>query len=198
MSHKTCSKCGLSLPMTAEFFHIDRQKIGTGGLRPDCKPCARKRRHEVYLRRREREIARARQYEKENWARTLERHRKRRQACAEVRAKDRENSRLWRLRNIERARAYDKRWMQDNRGDHVAKAALARARRRKALPSWLTKSQRSEMRTIYRQAAKLKMHVDHKMPIRGVLAWGLHVPWNLQVLPVSDNLRKGNKLVTAP
>jgi len=44
---RTCSKCGMSKPLTSEHFQIDSQK--SSGFRPDCKAC----RHASYARKNE-------------------------------------------------------------------------------------------------------------------------------------------------
>lgn len=79
-------------------------------------------------------------------------------------------------------------------------SARNRAIRKRATPDWLTQDQKEEMNNIYWQrAAKseetgVEHHVDHIVPIKGNKICGLHVPWNLRVIPAEQNLRKRNKM----
>lgn len=73
--------------------------------------------------------------------------------------------------------------------------------RRKAMPKWLNDLQKLEIKEWYRAAKWMeashggKWHVDHIIPLKGENVCGLHVPWNLQVLPAQQNLSKSNRLV---
>lgn len=70
---------------------------------------------------------------------------------------------------------------------------------RKATPSWLTPDQKKEISKFHWLARDLevitgeKYQVDHIVPLQGKEVCGLHVPWNLQVLPSDLNLSKGNR-----
>lgn len=73
---------------------------------------------------------------------------------------------------------------------------------KKATPNWLTSDQIAEMNYFYFLAKDLRVttgedyHVDHIVPLQGKTVCGLHVPWNLQVLPSDLNLSKGVRLTT--
>lgn len=81
---------------------------------------------------------------------------------------------------------------------------IRRAASRKARPKWLTEEMKNEMRATYAEARRLSEvtgmphEVDHIAPLNGKLACGLHVPWNLQVLPRFENRSKHNKFAGAP
>jgi 5-methylcytosine-specific restriction endonuclease McrA len=68
------------------------------------------------------------------------------------------------------------------------------------MPKWLSDEQLEDMRQIYLEARRItaetgvKHEVDHIHPIKGLGLCGLHVPWNLQIITLSENKRKSRKL----
>jgi len=81
-----------------------------------------------------------------------------------------------------------------NRCNTVAR----RAGLNKATPSWVNKK---EIQKVYERSASLTKRtgvayeVDHIIPLQRDDICGLHVPWNLQVIPAAENRRKSNKLI---
>jgi hypothetical protein len=73
------------------------------------------------------------------------------------------------------------------------------ATKNNATPNWLTKEQKSLMADFYFLAKDCELvtgelyHVDHIVPLMGKDVCGLHVPWNLQVLPSDLNMKKSNR-----
>lgn len=66
-------------------------------------------------------------------------------------------------------------------------------------PKWLSKFQKYQLSLIYtcrdeiNKVSDVKYEVDHIVPIQGKEVCGLHVPWNLRVIPQKTNRTKSNK-----
>ncbi len=123
-------------------------------------------------------------------------------------------SRLWREANKERKRAVDKKYRLSNlslikekaskhfklnKEKYAAATAKRKACKLKATPQWLTEEQLEEIEYIYflRKDVTIfsdyEYHVDHIVPLQGKEVCGLHVPWNLQLLPKEANYAKNNR-----
>lgn len=87
----------------------------------------------------------------------------------------------WRARNPERLKEYYRRW-----------CGPSNARRRAKLRAQQCACCRpADFISIYAEARRLGMHVDHRIPIS---KGGLHCLSNLQLLTPVENMRKGAKL----
>jgi len=106
-----------------------------------------------------------------------------------------ESSRGWKLHLLKNAR-----WAKENPGKINAKNARRHAQKLQSTPKWLTKDQLKKIEEYYVLAKELQwlseepLEVDHILPIQGENVCGLHVPWNLQILPKSMNISKSNKI----
>lgn len=66
-------------------------------------------------------------------------------------------------------------------------------------PAWLTAEDKWYIKEVYDLAVLrtrltgVSWHVDHIVPLQGKTVSGLHVPWNLQVIPAKDNIAKKNR-----
>lgn len=120
-----------------------------------------------------------------------------------TRAKDPDRSRAiskkYREKHREKELARYTRYNKTNPHKRAAYEAKRRASKRQRTPKWLTESQLKEIDFFYSHARECTMltgdpyHVDHIVPINGENVSGLHVPWNLQVLPADINIAKSNK-----
>lgn len=109
----------------------------------------------------------------------------------------RTRARQWKDNNTERAKFNCQRWRKSNPGRNAHKAMLYEARKRRATPPWVDLK---AIEAVYVACAELnassgrKHHVDHIYPLCSPVMCGLHVPWNLQILPADVNQRKSNKV----
>jgi hypothetical protein len=167
LSHmKNCSKCGQSKHLTE--FH--RKASSKDGHMPYCKPC-----NNAHV---------------AAWQRT-----------DTGKAKHGAIASAWQVDNKASHALSVGRWQQSPRGKAKRRAAWAKynACKMQRTPPWLTNEQLAEIESFYKRAKELElqtntpMHVDHIIPLQGETVSGLHVPWNLQVLPAPLNWSKGNK-----
>lgn len=117
----------------------------------------------------------------------------------EIRARHSVYHRVYHEENKEKIREKYKRHYLANPDYYQVKSRIRQEGQLQATPKWLTKEQKSAISMIYREARKLtkltgvKHVVDHIGPLNGKNSCGLHVPWNLQVIPETENLRKGRR-----
>jgi len=103
-------------------------------------------------------------------------------------------------RSDEQRQRYQKAWKDKNLVWVRADTKARRRKHRDASPPWLTTKQKTEIRSLYQIAITMtkvtgeQYVVDHIWPLRSDDVCGLHVPWNLQVIPRAANLAKSNIL----
>lgn len=100
------------------------------------------------------------------------------------------------LKHREKRIAKSRRWNMENKEAFAAREAARRTAQKAATPAW---ADWSAIEAVYVAASErtretgLLHHVDHVVPLKSKVVCGLHVPWNLEVLPAFDNQSKGNR-----
>jgi 5-methylcytosine-specific restriction endonuclease McrA len=96
------------------------------------------------------------------------------------------------------------RWQKNNKGKVNANTAIRHTAKMMRKPKWLTKEDKTHIRCLYQlsemrsRSSGISWNVDHIVPLQGKNVSGLHVPWNLQVIPASANFRKNNRFHDNP
>lgn len=175
---KHCKRCVTDKPL--EAFSV--QNIRKEGRYPTCKACVNLRSRERYAK----DPAKFNEYNRALYVADPEQGRA-------LRKKSRD-------KNPETTKASRRKWQQANAGVTNSYTAEYRASKLQATPKWLTEEQRQEMVAVYELAKELQwlssepLEVDHIVPLQGAEVSGLHVPWNLQILPRGLNRQKTNKI----
>jgi hypothetical protein len=92
-----------------------------------------------------------------------------------------------------------KKWKLENKGVVNASRMKRRVSKINRTPVWTTETDIWMMKEIYElselrtRLTGISWHVDHIIPLQGVRVSGLHTPYNLQVIPAMENIKKGNK-----
>jgi hypothetical protein len=113
------------------------------------------------------------------------------------RAKYLASSALWARQNPEKTAQHQRTQNIKRPGNRNLWTMNYRTAKADRMPNWLNSGELFEMECVYNYCSALRKvgfdyHVDHAVPLRGSSVSGLHVPWNLQVLPGRENMSKGN------
>ncbi len=185
--HKTCTKCGEVKPLES----FPAQKRNRDGRDSRCKVCAAANTRAWYANNREKALARSLEWEQRNAER-------RRAYLQKWFDENQEHRATWRKANADKLRASFKQWAAGNPGRVAAKKAKRRAALLQRTPPWVNHEDFIAiyaMRDEMTRATGVPHHVDHIIPLQGEKVSGLHVPWNLQVIPAAVNQSKKNKFL---
>lgn len=178
---RKCSKCKVTKDLSA-FGNNSR---GKDGIDHCCRECRNRMSADYKARNREKIKA----YNRKSYCENVEQHILKAKKWKEA------NPERW----AESNRKSKQKWSRNNKSLLAAKSSARRALRLQATPPWLTEEQLGDIVDFYSIARLFKLyigedyHVDHIVPLKGKKVCGLHVPWNLQVLPAKENASKSNK-----
>lgn len=100
-------------------------------------------------------------------------------------------------KNRKMANEWGRNWAKKHPECAAASEAKRRSVQKNALPKWVDVK---EIKSIYRRAQEIsrrtgiKHNVDHIYPLVHERFAGLHVPWNLQIIPEKENFSKNNRV----
>lgn len=193
---KICSKCKIEKLVSA----FTKNKNNKDGFNYWCKDCSYKSARDWRIKNPEKSkasvnnwriknIEACRLYDRNRYANDIEGQKQR--------AKE------YRSLNPDKIKETQKKYIKNNLPKLAEKNRRREASLLGATPSWLSEIQKIQIQWFYAAAKMMsdtsgvKHHVDHILPLRGKSSCGLHVPWNLQILPASENASKGNRISPA-
>ena len=176
MMNKTCACCKLELPVE-NFSSSSTRK---SGLHCYCKPCENEKSRAQYAKHKARKDAQnKRWYEENKQIRLLSQY-------------------AWQEKNKNKVSEIQKSYRKRNLSKDCAKVMRREASKINATPEWANNTRIQcyySLAAMFNKNTEQKWHVDHIVPLRGKNVCGLHVDYNLRVIPAIENMKKGNRYV---
>ena len=194
METKKCKACETEKSLFD--FRQSKNRSGTYTYRNQCRSCEREASLKYEAENREKRRQEKRDFYATNLEKELERKRLHYALNTE---KEKARSARWREENREYLREKDRQDAKNRPAYFCYKTQKRHAAKLQRTPAWLSEEQLKEIQVEYElsawcsQVMGVKYNVDHIVPLQGKTVCGLHVPWNLRVIPASDNFRKSNK-----
>jgi hypothetical protein len=195
---KTCRVCGETKPLD-QFY---KRASSPDGYRNDCKACRVAASSAKYYANHEAN----KEWHRNHHAKKLE---KNPNWYADFYAKNteriKEHGRIGYQRHRAKRLEAAKTWAKNNPGMANANKKAYKASKQRACPVWVREdedlmwmmSEAYDLASMRTEMFGFAWHVDHIVPLRGKEVSGLHVPWNLQVIPGVENMTKSNKLLVS-
>lgn len=199
MIYKKCNTCS-ELKLLCEFGKDRHMRDGHSYV---CRMCNQKKTEKWRKENRERSNNYHREYYQNNPERlerrraTIRAYRKAKYYTDITSARAKQNA--YHKDNAAKTREWSRRSRKNNYTKILARNAGRRASKVSATPLWLSDTHRAQIQWFYAAARMMTQttgvlhHVDHIHPLQGFGFSGLHVPWNLRVIPAAKNIFKGNK-----
>jgi len=192
---KKCVSCG-EIKQLALFY---RRADSPDGYRNDCKECRKAKSRDNYFS----DLKNKRAWHREHHQKKIEANSNWYVEHYAANAdKFRKQSAIYYATRYRANRlAHAKKWAAENRGKSNAIKKAYKLAKTRACPAWLTEDDHWMMQEVYdlaqyrSEVMGFQWHVDHVVPLRGKMISGLHVPWNLQVIPGHANMSKSNRFV---
>jgi len=202
--YRVCSKC----KNKKDLSDFNKDKNRKDGYRSQCKTCIK----DYYRVNKERHAANMAEYYRLNKDQYIEYYETNKEQILDQKRKYRDANKekfalrdlKYRKNNKDQIAVREAKYRRDNKDKMNAKNAKNRANKFQATPAWLTKLEHEQITEFYTCAQMFKLytgqdyHVDHIVPLQGKNVCGLHVPWNLRVIPAKENQSKSNKLLEIP
>lgn len=199
MLTKVCTTCYVE----KSVVDYNKEKRGKYGVRAKCRCCSKQRAAQYDQDNKEAKAS----YRNANKEATAERDKVYYQANKEFITKQMsvyrqankeaiaEYAKAYRAANRETLLEREKAYKKDNRPLYNALSAKRKATKLKATPAW---ADSEVIKGMYQLAAifnrtGMNLHVDHIVPLQSDFVCGLHCEANLQLMPASDNISKGNR-----